>query len=227
MESFPLQYSNIEESAELLPQPLEGIINLINETVKSFFQQHNYGNTSTKGLMMYCRPSVEKYIFSHLYERLYAMYKCKNEKLDKTYHRGKSMVNDLDSVKQFSTLKIPKEFIFTNEEEEKNIKPYDNCVQILNRIEKSISPGEKVKDIMRMYAEMKIDAIDYSKGKAELQSVDEQSKVLAYIVLKADLSCPNAQFNLLRDYLSLQETSNSTEELVMMNLLVFLLIDRT
>jgi len=221
IDSFPLQYKNIEESAQLLPQPLEGVMDLINETVKSFFQQHNYGNSSMKGFMMYCRPSVEKYIFSHLYERLYEMYKCKNKERDNEFRKAKTVAQSLTSMELFRTLKVPKEFMLGTEEEK--VDPYGNCVEILNRSEKSISPGEKVKDIMRMYTETKIAVINYRGEKAELQNVNDQVRVLAYILAKADLKFPNTEFNLLKDYVCMQETSNTAEEFAITNLQVLLL----
>lgn len=197
-------------------------MNIINDTVKSFFQQHNYGNSSTKNLMMHCRPSVEKFVFSHLYERLYSMYKFKNCANDRIYKQGKFMVENYDSIELMKSLKIPKDFAILTEEEEKNGKiAYDSCIQIMNRIEKEISPGEKIKDLMRMYAEMKIAVVDYREGKVELQNLNDQIKVFGYIAIKADLSFPNTEFELLKDYLSFQESPDPMEEFIITNLQVF------
>jgi hypothetical protein len=35
--------------------------------------------------MHYCRPAVEKYIFTKLYDKLFAMYAIKNENEDKMF----------------------------------------------------------------------------------------------------------------------------------------------
>lgn len=37
---------------------------LVNETVYSFNSEYNLGKESAKSLIHYCRPAVEKYIFS-------------------------------------------------------------------------------------------------------------------------------------------------------------------
>lgn len=37
---------------------------LINEIVHAFHSEYNLGKESAKSLMQYCRPSVEKYLFS-------------------------------------------------------------------------------------------------------------------------------------------------------------------
>ena len=63
---------------------------LINETVHAFNSEYNLGKEQAKSLMGYCRPAVEKYIFSkviktifinirQLYDKLFAMYAIKNE----------------------------------------------------------------------------------------------------------------------------------------------------
>ncbi len=79
---------------------------VINETVKSFFQQHNYGKAGTKDFMMHCRPSVEKFVFSRLYERIYAMYKAKNAELDKEYHSKRKQLDSLTRAELRRALKV-------------------------------------------------------------------------------------------------------------------------
>ena len=37
---------------------------LINETVHSFNSEYNLGKETTKNLVHYCRPAVEKYVFT-------------------------------------------------------------------------------------------------------------------------------------------------------------------
>lgn len=43
---------------------MEGILALVNETVHTFNSEYNLGKETAKSLMPYCRPAVEKYIFS-------------------------------------------------------------------------------------------------------------------------------------------------------------------
>lgn len=78
LEGFHLQYRSLKESAALLPQPMEGIICVVNETVLSFNSQYNFGKELGKDILTYCRPAVERYIFAKLYDNLFAMYAIKN-----------------------------------------------------------------------------------------------------------------------------------------------------
>ena len=43
---------------------MEGLMGLVNETVHAFNSEYNLGNDKAKSLMPYCRPVVEKYVFS-------------------------------------------------------------------------------------------------------------------------------------------------------------------
>ncbi len=80
---------------------------VVNETVKALFQQHNYGKSGTKDIMMHCRPSVEKYVFSRLYDRVYAMYKAKNAELDRSFEQKRTETKSLSRAVLRAALKVP------------------------------------------------------------------------------------------------------------------------
>ena len=61
---------------------MEGIMNVVNETVQSFNSEYNLGKEMGKDMLFYCRGTVEKYIFSKLFDQLFAMYAHKNEAED-------------------------------------------------------------------------------------------------------------------------------------------------
>lgn len=84
---FHLQYNSMKESAALLPQPMQSIVNFINETVLSLESGHNLGKDASKDMLQHCRPTVERYVFGKLYERVFGMYKCKHAETDSTYNR--------------------------------------------------------------------------------------------------------------------------------------------
>ena len=47
---------------------MEGIMNVVNETVQSFNSEYNLGKQMGKDMLFYCRGTVEKYIFTKLFE---------------------------------------------------------------------------------------------------------------------------------------------------------------
>lgn len=58
---------------------------VINETVISFESEYNLGREVGKDMLQYCRLTVERYFFSKLYDKLFAMYAIKNEKEDRLF----------------------------------------------------------------------------------------------------------------------------------------------
>lgn len=64
---------------------MEAIVNVSNLSVRTFFSEYNCRNSSAKDFLPHCRASVERYIFSKLYERLFEMYKIKYEEEDKAF----------------------------------------------------------------------------------------------------------------------------------------------
>jgi len=53
---------------------MEGIINVVNETVQSFNSEYNLGKEMGKDMLFYCRATVEKYLFAKLFDNLFPMY---------------------------------------------------------------------------------------------------------------------------------------------------------
>ena len=51
LDSFQIQYKSVAESAALLPQPMEGILNVVNETVSSFNSEYNLGKEMGKDML--------------------------------------------------------------------------------------------------------------------------------------------------------------------------------
>jgi hypothetical protein len=71
---------------------MEGLMDLVNETVHAFNSEYNLGNDKAKSLMPFCRPVVEKYVFSKLYDKLFAMYAIKNEGEDRLFVERSSLI---------------------------------------------------------------------------------------------------------------------------------------
>ena len=63
---------------------------VVNETVMCFESEYNLGKETGKDLLQYCRLAVERYLFSKLYDKIFAMYVIKNESDDRLFQeRGR------------------------------------------------------------------------------------------------------------------------------------------
>lgn len=86
---------------------------LVNETVHAFNSEYNLGNDKAKSLMPYARPVVEKYVFSKLYDKLFAMYAIKNEQDDRLFVERSRYIKRMKPEDVMIYLGINKKFIIT------------------------------------------------------------------------------------------------------------------
>ena len=111
LEGFHIQYRSLKESAALLPQPMEGAIAVVNETVAAINSEYNFGKDVGKDILAYCRPAVERYIFAKLYDNLFAMYAIKNQQDDHKFCEKQALIKRMNDESIMSYLGIKKKFI--------------------------------------------------------------------------------------------------------------------
>ena len=75
IQAFSEQYRNPQESVSMLPIPLDSIKETVDNAVEALFSHYNFGSANSERVMVFCRPAVEKYIYSKIYPVLFAIYK--------------------------------------------------------------------------------------------------------------------------------------------------------
>lgn len=85
---------------------MEAIINVTNTAVKTFYSEYNCGKSSAKEYLPHCRASVERYLFSKLYERLFEMYKIKYEEEDKSLSLKRETLGANKGIKLMKTIGV-------------------------------------------------------------------------------------------------------------------------
>eukprot|EP00826_Nyctotherus_ovalis_P066978 TRINITY_DN9968_c0_g1_i3.p1 TRINITY_DN9968_c0_g1~~TRINITY_DN9968_c0_g1_i3.p1 ORF type:complete len:249 (+),score=70.78 TRINITY_DN9968_c0_g1_i3:1027-1773(+) len=215
------KYRDVEEGVKSLPTPLNEIILLISEIVRLFEKQYNYGKQSTKELMGYCQVSIERFVFSKVYETVFGLYMHSNMEADAELNKKTQQLKKFRGRKLMQLLEFKPEYIaVTEEEEEKGKVGYDSSIEAINKIELLLYPHEKLAQVMQMYADMKTTVIDYSKGKTELITMDDQMPVFIYIMAMCTLPHPFTEINFLNDYLNYQDRGYDTEQQLVTNLQV-------
>ena len=71
--------------------------------------------------------------------------------------------------------------------------------------------------ISEAYASMKTAVIDYWKGKIELSTMDDVLPLTIYAVSMADLSHPASEFNIMDDYLRINDRGFEIERKLLTN----------
>jgi hypothetical protein len=66
---------------------MESVKAIIEETIASLFSHFNYGRTQSEKMMHFCRPAVEKFVFSKVYNLLYSIYEFKFRESNEQFYR--------------------------------------------------------------------------------------------------------------------------------------------
>ena len=79
---------------------------VVNETVMCFESEYNLGKETGKDLLQYCRLAVERYFFSKLYDKIFAMYVIKNEIDDKLFLERGRLIKKMGPLKVLGYLGV-------------------------------------------------------------------------------------------------------------------------
>ena len=113
LSEFETEYKSIKESSELLPQPLQSTINMINVIVADLYSDYNMSRNSANPLQFW-RTSVEKYIFSKVYPRIFGMYIMKYNETDATFVKRSAAIKAIDPIKMLEHLGVNKKYIISD-----------------------------------------------------------------------------------------------------------------
>jgi Vacuolar sorting protein 9 (VPS9) domain len=207
--AFAEQYRNPEESVAMLPIPLDSIKEIIEQAVEALFTHYNYGRANSEKLMMYCRPAVEKYIFSKVHSILFPIYTSKTISSNSEIVRKRLLFETYENADLYKKLKINSSLILPDN--------YAEACEILDRIEELKSPMEKLNSFSSCISCIQSSVLEISKGEIEISNTEDEVKVLVYILLRSQLNNPAAEIELIKDYLGLrveQRTLNSFAEAI-------------
>ena len=194
-EAFNSQYRNPSESSYLIPQPLLSIQSIVESTIESLFSHYNYGKKNTEKVMIYCRPAVEKYIYTKLHSNLISMYIAKYKDEDLMIQEKRALMNKMEPLEKLKALNIPEKFWTTE-----NPRPYEEASGYLVKLNEFETPAEKLNCILNFESILKSEVVGFWKGQEEL---DEESCALIeiYCILTTEAKNLRAEVGLLSDYL--------------------------
>ncbi|CAG9313575.1 unnamed protein product [Blepharisma stoltei] len=208
--SFASQYRNPEESVLLLPQPIESIKVIVEDSVEALFSHYNFGRSNTESMMHFCRPAVEKYVYGKLFNNLFDIYKAKSNALEHKFLEKRTKILELDNQEILEKLQINEKYRLIGIPQ-----PYAEAIEALKKLEQTCVPVEKLNCLLTMVGAMKTCVLDYSKGKDELNSMDDELPVLMYIVIKSQTQFISAELALISDYVA---TKFENEKRIIINL---------
>jgi hypothetical protein len=192
-ESFNSQYRNPDESALLVPQPLLSIQGMVESTIDALFCHYNYGKKNTEKVMQYCRPAVEKYLYTKLHLNLTGIYQARFREEDKEIEIQREKFKNFKVEEVFEFFKIPEKLLIEGG------SVFVEPSEYLAKINELITPAEKVSCILNFEGSVKSEIVGHWKG----QEVDDESCVLieVYCVIISSVKNIRAEVGMLSDYL--------------------------
>ena len=194
IQAFSEQYRNPQESVSMLPIPLDSIKETVDNAVEALFSHYNFGRANSERVMVFCRPAVEKYIYSKIYPVLFAIYKEKLQKSDEKIQEIRTSCKTLTSSELFDKLDVDSEF--------RSDEIFLDSIETLDRVEDLKSPLEKINSYTSLIGTIKASIFDISKS----TYFDDilQLKLISYLIIKSQLPSPSAELELIKDYLGLK-----------------------
>mmetsp|Transcript_32553 Transcript_32553/g.56318 ORF Transcript_32553/g.56318 Transcript_32553/m.56318 type:complete len:177 (+) Transcript_32553:908-1438(+) len=146
-------------------------------------------------MMHYCRPAVEKFVFSRLHNHLIAMYCIKTKTLEEAFRRKVELISQRSVQDLLTALEIREKYRLPD-----LATPYSEAIEILKKLGSNHTPLEKLNCCLNTAASMKTAVIDYWKGREELAAMDDELPILIFVVVQAKVINFNAEVALLLDY---------------------------
>lgn len=200
LSSFLEQVQDPAEASQQLPQPMEALKLLINETIEALFAQYTPQGSNTERVMQYCRPAVERFVFSRVLEPLEALYRYQSRDLDAAFRKKTAILQQFSIESLMEQLEIKERLRLRGQS-----RPYQTAIDTLKGLSECFSPLEKLNCLFMCVESMKTAVVDHWRGKTELEAMDDQLPLQILIVACSGLETPAAEIRLLQDYIGKED----------------------
>ena len=160
----------------------------------------------------------EQFIFNKIYPYLYEMYDKKYKNLNDEYLSIKKDINSNMSIKDIITDVGVREKYKGNEE-----YPYKTVIENINKISYEKYLKNKFEILTQSSLEMRSCILDYTNGKDELESMDDELPIIIYIDTQVNIENLFAELNMVDDYIKCSMRDDLIQNKMVTNLLSGLL----
>ena len=215
IENFKKEYSNINNISESIDtnEIMKTIVKVTEDCVSTFNSSYNIGHENNN-LNLNFRESTEQFLWNKIYFILFDIYKKKfYEKNIKFLQKQKEIKNNFNIDQIFEHLDIKKKF--RGEEQ----IPFKVTIELINKIEYEQVPKKKFETLTQSALELRNSILDYTKGKTELESMDDELPLCMYLVTQIKVSNFLAELNLVQDYIQYSLRDKMIQNKVVTNLI--------
>ena len=195
IDNFKIKYKSLTLSqiinidTKLIMIDIVKMIELCINTLNSTY--NNYQNDDS----VYFSLASEQFLFSKIYNIIYNIYDKKYKKQNNDFLLIQKEINEKLSIKEIIQ-KIGVKEKFRSKEE----YPYKSVIDILGMISFERSLRKKFEILTSASLEIRTCALEYSNGKYELDSMDDELPIIIYIATQIKVTNIFAELNIVDDY---------------------------
>ena len=156
----------------------------------------------------------EQFIFNKIYHLLYNIYDKKYKKVNDEYLLIKKDINENLSPKD-----IISKVGVKNEYKGNESLPYKNVIEIVNKIPYEKSLKNKFQILTQCSLEMRNCILEYTSGKDELVSMDDELPIIVYIITQIKIDNLFAELYMVDDYIKCSMRDDLIQNKMVTNLL--------
>ena len=184
------------------------IIELSTNTLNSSY--NNYQNNDS----VYFSLASEQFLFSKIYYIIYDIYDKKYKKQNNDFLLVQKEINEKLSIKEIIEKIGIKQKFRSNED-----FPYKSVIDILSMISFERSLRKKFEILTAASLEIRTCVLEYSNGKHELDSMDDELPIIIYIATQIKVANMFAELNIVDDYFRIISRDDLMQNKMITNLL--------
>lgn len=214
VEDFKKKYQSLTISqiyiidTKLIMIDIVKIIELSTNTLNSSY--NNYQNNDS----VYFSLASEQFLFSKIYYIIYDIYDKKYKKQNNDFLLVQKEINEKLSIKEIIEKIGIKQKFRSNED-----FPYKSVIDILSMISFERSLRKKFEILTAASLEIRTCVLEYSNGKHELDSMDDELPIIIYIATQIKVANMFAELNIVDDYFRIISRDDLMQNKMITNLL--------
>ena len=214
VEDFKKKYQSLTISqiyiidTKLIMIDIVKTIELSTNTLNSSY--NNYQNNDSA----YFSLASEQFLFSKIYYIIYDIYDKKYKKQNNDFLLVQKEINEKLSIKEIIEKIGIKQKFRSNED-----FPYKSVIDILSMISFERSLRKKFEILTTASLEIRTCVLEYSNGKHELDSMDDELPIIIYIATQIKVANIFAELNIVDDYFRIISRDDLMQNKMITNLL--------
>ena len=188
------------------------MIELSTNTLNCNFNNINNYNSS------FFTTASEQFIFNKIYQYLFNVYNKKYKNENEEYLSIKKEINKCMNIKE-----IVNNVGINEKYKGKDDYPYKNVIETINKISYEKYIKNKFKILTQSSLEMRSYILEYTTGKDELVSMDDELPIIIYISTQINVDNLFAELNMVDDYIKCTMRDDLVQNKMVSNLLSGLL----